>query len=50
MPLFLFNNLLCFIDGNTKNDRVGQPDPFHGLKMLDVGCGGGLLSEVQCLV
>lgn len=24
---------------------LAQPDPFKGLRLLDIGCGGGLLSE-----
>ena len=27
---------------------ASQP-PLHGYSILDVGCGGGILSEVTCL-
>jgi 2-polyprenyl-6-hydroxyphenyl methylase/3-demethylubiquinone-9 3-methyltransferase len=31
---------------STEFDRdLGQPVPFEGLRILDIGCGGGLLSE-----
>jgi len=27
------------------NRDLGQPEPFKGLRIIDIGCGGGLLSE-----
>lgn len=27
------------------NRNADQPQPLHGIRMLDVGCGGGILSE-----
>ena len=32
------------IAGEFERD-VKTPDPFKGLRILDIGCGGGLLSE-----
>ena len=29
-----------------KTSQAGQP-PLHGYSILDVGCGGGILSEVS---
>jgi 2-polyprenyl-6-hydroxyphenyl methylase/3-demethylubiquinone-9 3-methyltransferase len=48
-PLHLFNPVrLSFIRDETARrfDRdVKQPRPFEGLRLLDIGCGGGLLCE-----
>ncbi|MCL4117167.1 UNVERIFIED_CONTAM: hypothetical protein GTU68_065015 [Idotea baltica] len=29
----------------TRLDYIVEPKPFQGLRLLDIGCGGGLLSE-----
>lgn len=29
------------------SDKAKSGKPFEGIKMLDIGCGGGLLSEVS---
>ncbi len=48
-PLHMLNP--CRLDYITQQiaaefDRdLTQPDPFAGLRLLDIGCGGGLLSE-----
>ena len=33
-------------DGTPKSAAAGQP-ALHGYSILDVGCGGGILSEVR---
>ncbi len=30
-----------------KNPQTGGQPPLHGYSILDVGCGGGILSEVR---
>lgn len=48
-PLHMLNP--CRLDYITSqiaaefNRDLGQPMPFTGLRLLDIGCGGGLLSE-----
>ena len=48
-PLHMLNP--CRLDYITRQiaaefDRnLSQPEPFKGLRLLDIGCGGGLLSE-----
>ncbi len=48
-PLHMLNP--CRLDYITNQiagefDRdLSSPKPFHGLRLLDIGCGGGLLSE-----
>lgn len=48
-PLHMLNP--CRLDYITRQiaaefDRdLSQPNPFNGLRLLDIGCGGGLLSE-----
>ena len=48
-PLHLMNP--CRLDYITKQIAgefgrdLGSPKPFEGLRLLDIGCGGGLLSE-----
>lgn len=48
-PLHMLNP--CRLDYLTRQiagefDRdLGAPEPFKGLRILDIGCGGGLLSE-----
>ncbi|MFU8899737.1 MAG: bifunctional 2-polyprenyl-6-hydroxyphenol methylase/3-demethylubiquinol 3-O-methyltransferase UbiG [Roseinatronobacter sp.] len=48
-PLHMLNP--CRLDYITRQiaaefDRdLTQPEPFNGLRVLDIGCGGGLLSE-----
>lgn len=33
-------------NGISKGDSYNETAPLKGLKLLDVGCGGGILSEV----
>lgn len=48
-PLHLMNP--CRLDYITKqiarefNRNLADPKPFEGLRIIDIGCGGGLLSE-----
>lgn len=48
-PLHLMNP--CRLDYITKqiaaefNRNLAEPMPFKGLRIIDIGCGGGLLSE-----
>jgi 2-polyprenyl-6-hydroxyphenyl methylase/3-demethylubiquinone-9 3-methyltransferase len=48
-PLHLFNPVrLSFIRDETAlrfRRDITQPRPFEGLRLLDIGCGGGLLCE-----
>lgn len=49
--LFLgFFNLFCFLIFCLFTCFSKDPNcarPFEGLKIVDVGCGGGILSEVK---
>ena len=38
----------AYDDGTIPEDTSSTYNPLHGLQALDVGCGGGLLSEVDC--
>lgn len=38
----------AYDDGTIPEDAPSTHNPFNGLQVLDVGCGGGLLSEVDC--
>jgi hypothetical protein len=33
--------------GQIDSTQWQSPRPLHGLKILDVGCGGGILAEVR---
>jgi 2-polyprenyl-3-methyl-5-hydroxy-6-metoxy-1,4-benzoquinol methylase len=33
--------------GQIDSTQWQSPRPLHGLKILDVGCGGGILTEVR---
>ncbi len=33
----------------SENSSSDIPKPLEGFKILDVGCGGGILCEVSCL-
>ena len=47
-PLHMFNPIrIEYILEKTSNhfQRSGDELPFKGLKFLDIGCGGGLISE-----
>lgn len=37
----------AFDDGTIPEDTPSTHNPLRGLQVLDVGCGGGLLSEVD---
>ena len=53
-PLHMLNP--CRLDYITTQiaaefDRdLSAPNPFQGLRILDIGCGGGLLCEPICLL
>ena len=34
-------------DSFSPSEKLGRPRPLYGRSVLDVGCGGGLLSEVS---
>ena len=46
---FVHQKLLeaAYDDGVIPEDTSSTHNPLHGLQVLDVGCGGGLLSEVD---
>lgn len=45
-PLHLLNKTrLVYLKSVIGNPEADQARPFHGLRVLDVGCGGGLLAE-----
>src|SRR3982750_2310230 len=48
-PLHIFNPVRLTFIRETCLSRFGRDGaterPFEGLKLLDIGCGGGLLSE-----
>ena len=37
------------LDEREAEERAASARPFDGLRVLDVGCGGGLLTEV-CII
>tara|TARA_B100001057_G_scaffold462392_1_gene515304 strand:- start:105 stop:827 length:723 start_codon:yes stop_codon:yes gene_type:complete len=50
-PLHMFNPIrIEYILEKTSNhfEREGKKLPLEGLKFLDIGCGGGLISEPMC--
>jgi 2-polyprenyl-6-hydroxyphenyl methylase / 3-demethylubiquinone-9 3-methyltransferase len=46
---YIREQVLCFFKKDLQHDG-GEVDrtPFKGLTLLDIGCGGGLLSEPMC--
>jgi len=36
-----------FQSGAADSNKKNTPRPLDGLQIIDVGCGGGLLSEVE---
>ena len=50
-PLHMFNPIrIEYILDKTTNhfNKVDNKIPLNGLKILDIGCGGGLMSEPMC--
>ena len=52
MPLHALNKVRVplirdVLLGNEKSCKINHPRPLNGYKILDVGCGGGILCEVE---